>query len=101
MAIRWQSFHTIAFGVIVWSLARHRLPQGETFVLYIASYAIFRFLVEFVRGNEVVWWGLTRPQLFLAVASPLVLARIAWQAHRGVYQRQEWHVAQAIEEQVR
>lgn len=86
------AFHAVAFGAVVWSLSGRRLPQGETFVLYIAGYAVFRFLVEFVRGNEVVWWGLTRPQLFLAVAIPLVLGRIAWQAQRGVYQRQEWHV---------
>ncbi|WP_114906438.1 prolipoprotein diacylglyceryl transferase [Ornithinimicrobium murale] len=83
------AFHTVAFAVIWWSLSRRRLPQGETFVLYIASYAVFRLLVEFTRGNEVVWMGLSRPQLFLLAAVPLVLARIAWQARRGVYSRQE------------
>lgn len=81
-------FHAVAFGVILWGL-RARLPQGETFVLYIASYALFRFLVEFVRGNEVVWWGLSRPQLFLAAVLPLILGRVAWQARRGVYSRRE------------
>ncbi|USQ78169.1 prolipoprotein diacylglyceryl transferase [Ornithinimicrobium faecis] len=84
-------FHAIAFGLIWWSLSRRRFPQGETFVLYIASYAVLRLLVEFVRGNEVVWMGLSRPQLFLLAVVPLVLARIAWQAHRGVYSRQETH----------
>lgn len=88
------AFHLIALLAITWSLSGRRLPQGETFVLYIAGYALFRFFVEFVRGNEVVWWGLTRPQLFLAVAVPLVLARIAWQASRGVYRQQEWHMQQ-------
>jgi prolipoprotein diacylglyceryltransferase len=52
-------------------------------VLYVAAYGIFRFLVEFVRGNEVVWHGLTRPQLFLAVTVPLVIARVAWSARQG------------------
>ena len=84
------AFHAVAFVLIWWSLSRRRLPQGETFVLYIASYAVFRLLVEFVRGNEVAWMGMTRPQLFLLAVVPLVLARIAWQAHRGVYSpRQE------------
>lgn len=82
-------FHAAAFVVIWWSLSGRRLPQGETFVLYIASYAVFRLLVEFVRGNEVVWMGLTRPQVFLLAVVPLVLARIAWQAHCGTYSRQE------------
>ena len=48
---------------------------------------MFRFLVEFVRGNEVVWAGLTRPQLFLLVTVPLLLARVAWQVRCGVYRR--------------
>ena len=51
------------------------------------AYAIFRFFVEFVRGNEVVWLGLTRPQLFLLVTIPVVLARIAWIASQGAFSR--------------
>ena len=43
-------------------------------MLYVAAYAVIRFLVEFVRGNEVVWEGLTRPQLFLALTIPLLAA---------------------------
>ncbi|MEP7333365.1 MAG: diacylglyceryl transferase, partial [Terracoccus sp.] len=45
------------------------------FTLYVAGYAVFRFLVEFVRGNEVAWLGLTRPQLVLAVLAPLAVWR--------------------------
>ncbi len=78
------AFHLIAF-VVLWSVLRDRLPPGESFVLYVAGYAVFRFLVEFVRGNEVAWWGLTRPQLFLALTIPLLLARVVWQARRGTY----------------
>ncbi len=48
-------------------------------------YGVFRFLVEFVRGNEVAWNGLTRPQLFLAVTIPLVVLRIVLQARSGAY----------------
>ena len=61
------------------------LPPGETFVWYVGAYGIFRFLVEFVRGNEVVWHGLTRPQLFLAVTIPLVLVRITLRWRSGAY----------------
>ncbi len=78
-------FHTAAFGLL-WFWLRHRLgAPGETLTFYIAAYGLFRFGVEFVRGNEVAWAGLTRPQLFLMVTVPLILARIAWQAHKGVY----------------
>jgi prolipoprotein diacylglyceryltransferase len=79
------AFHAAAFAVL-WFWLRHRpIAAGETLTLYIAAYAIFRFSVEFVRGNEVVWVGLTRPQLFLVVTIPLLLARIAVQAARGAY----------------
>lgn len=79
------AFQLAAFAVL-WFWARHQdLPPGETFVWYVAAYGIFRFWVEFVRGNEVVWNGLTRPQLVLAVAIPVVLARILVQWRRGGY----------------
>lgn len=77
------AFHAAAF-VLLWFWLRHRpIAAGETLTLFIAAYGLFRFGVEFVRGNEVAWLGLTRPQLFLAVTIPLLLARIVWMARRG------------------
>jgi len=82
------AFHAVAFCVL-WFWVRHRLTApGEGLTFYLAGYGVFRFLVELVRGNEVAWAGLTRPQLFLLVTVPLLLARIAWQARRGVYRRE-------------
>ena len=60
-------FQLLAFAALLWLRGRitaagravHAVPRG---------YAVFRFLVEFVRGNEVVFAGLTRPQLFLPCA---------------------------------
>jgi phosphatidylglycerol:prolipoprotein diacylglycerol transferase len=81
------AFHAAAFAVL-WFWLRHQpIAAGETLTLYVAAYAIFRFFVEFVRGNDVVWLGLTRPQLFLLVTIPVVLARIAWIASRGAFSR--------------
>jgi phosphatidylglycerol:prolipoprotein diacylglycerol transferase len=78
-------FQAAAFAVI-WLWLRHRLVSpGETLTFYLLGYGVFRFLVEFTRGNEVVWYGLTRPQLFLLATVPLVAARIAVQARKGVY----------------
>lgn len=78
-------FHLAAFAIIWFWLRRRPLPPGETFTLYVAAYGVFRFLVEFVRGNEIAWHGLTRPQLVLAVTIPFLLLRIALQVRRGVY----------------
>ena len=79
------AFQAAAF-VVIWFWLRHRLVSpGETLTFYLLGYGVFRFLVEFTRGNEVAWQGLTRPQLFLLLTVPLVLARIVVQARRGVY----------------
>ncbi len=69
-------FQALAF----WWLWRHRdrLPtSGDLFVVYVAAYAVFRFFVEFVRGNESVWLGLSRPQWFLLVMLPLLGWRLS------------------------
>ncbi|MGC1209330.1 MAG: prolipoprotein diacylglyceryl transferase family protein [Ornithinimicrobium sp.] len=79
------AFHLLAFGVLWWVLRDRLQAPGESLVLYLAAYGVFRFGVEFVRGNEVVWWGLTRPQLFLALTVPLLLVRVIRQARRGRY----------------
>lgn len=79
------AFHLVAFAVL-WLWLRHQdLPPGTTFVFYVGAYGVFRFFVEFVRGNAVAWAGLTRPQMFLLVTVPIVLARIGWQWRRGAY----------------
>ncbi len=78
-------FHAIAFGLL-WFWLRHRdIAAGETLTLFIAGYALFRFGVEFVRGNNIAWLGFTRPQLFLMVTFPLLMARLIWKARRGVF----------------
>ncbi len=77
------AFHLAAFAAL-WFWLRHRpIAPGETLTLYVAAYAVFRFAVEFVRGNEVVWLGLTRPQLFLLVTIPLLAVRIIWMLRSG------------------
>ena len=78
-------FHVAAFGALVWWARRRVSAPGELFVAYVAAYGVFRFFVEFVRGNEIVWAGLSRPQLFLAATVPLALARVLMLARRGAY----------------
>ncbi|HWG99056.1 MAG TPA: prolipoprotein diacylglyceryl transferase family protein [Pilimelia sp.] len=63
-------FHLLAFAVL-WRLRDRLADPGAPFTLYLVGYAGFRFVVEFVRGNEVVAAGLTRPQLFLLACAPV------------------------------
>jgi phosphatidylglycerol---prolipoprotein diacylglyceryl transferase len=67
------AFQLAAFAALCWLRPRVDRP-GALFTLYLAGYAVFRFLVEFTRANETVWLDLTRPQWFLLV--PLVLLAI-------------------------
>lgn len=66
-------FQAAMFGVLWWLRPRVHKP-GELFKIYLLSYGVFRFAVEFVRGNAVVLGGLTRPQLFLIPATLLLAA---------------------------
>lgn len=79
------AFHLAAFAALWCWLRFTPIAPGELLTLYIAGYAIFRFLNEFVRDNEVAWLGLTRPQLFLAVTIPVLLVRIALLARKGAF----------------
>ena len=73
------AFHAAMF---VWLLVywRPRITvEGDLFKIYLLAYAIFRFLVEFVRGNPVLWNGLTGSQLFLIPSTLLLAAYFARQ----------------------
>jgi len=76
------AFQLVAFVVLVRQRDRFAQP-GALFAGYLLAYAVFRFLVEFVRGNEVVAAGLTRPQWFLLACSPLAVWAAVRRARRG------------------
>jgi phosphatidylglycerol---prolipoprotein diacylglyceryl transferase len=77
-------FQAAMFVFLLWLRPRVHV-KGELFKIYLISYAIFRFGVEFVRGNQEMWAGLTGPQLFL-IPSTLLLAVYFWrQWSRGAY----------------
>ncbi|HSH77503.1 MAG TPA: prolipoprotein diacylglyceryl transferase family protein [Herpetosiphonaceae bacterium] len=69
-------FHALMFGCLWWLRPRVSI-KGDLLKIYLLAYALFRFAVEFVRGNQVVWEGLTRSQLFL-IPSTLLLLLYFW-----------------------
>jgi prolipoprotein diacylglyceryl transferase len=77
-------FHALMFAVLWWLRPRVYV-KGELFKIYLLAYAVFRFFVEFVRGNLIVWEGLTRSQLFLIPSTLLLLCYFWRQWRRGVY----------------
>lgn len=77
-------FQLAAFVTLLWLRPRVTRP-GELFVLYVAAYAVFRFVVEFTRANETVWLDLTRPQWFLLPGLVLIAVRLRIGYRRGDY----------------
>ena len=58
---------------------------GDAVKLYLLAAGIFRFLVEFVRGNEPQALGLTGPQWVLIPMVALLVLHFARQMHRDAY----------------
>jgi prolipoprotein diacylglyceryltransferase len=80
------AFHLAMFVLLLWYLRPRVHVEGDLFKIYLLAYAVFRFFVEFVRGNIVVWHGLSGSQLFL-IPSTMLLA--------GYFIRQRWNAPSA------
>ncbi|MFH1475692.1 MAG: prolipoprotein diacylglyceryl transferase family protein [Chloroflexota bacterium] len=81
--------YEIAFNVLAviailrW---RRRVPvPGDLLKAYLLVAGAFRFLVEFVRGNEVQAFGLTGPQIVLIPLVGLLAAHFIRQRHVGAW----------------
>ena len=77
-------FHLGAFALI-WRRAPLLPVRGDTLKLYLLAYGLFRFAVEFVRGNEVQAFGLTGPQLVLIPLTALLIVHFARRLRSGAY----------------
>lgn len=82
-------YETLAMGLVAWLLWRWRdqLRPGAVFAAYLVLSGLERLLVEFVRRNDVVFAGLTSPQLESIGLMVLGAAWFAWAARRGPVRR--------------
>lgn len=78
------AFHT-AMVCVLWWLRPRVARKGELLKIYLLCYAVFRFLVEFVRGNPVVAFGLSGSQLFLIPSTALLAAHVWRHVRAGAY----------------
>jgi phosphatidylglycerol:prolipoprotein diacylglycerol transferase len=77
-------FQALAFGLIF--TRGPMLPvRGDTLKAYLLAYGLFRFGVEFVRGNEVQALGLTGPQLVLIPLVGLLVLHFVRRVRSGAY----------------
>ena len=81
--------YEIGFNVVAAVLIvryRDRVPvPGDGLRLYLLAAGVFRFLVEFVRGNEPQALGLTGPQWVLIPLIGLLVLHFVRQWRRGAY----------------
>lgn len=77
-------FQAAAFGLVF--TRGPMLPiRGDTLKAYLLAYGVFRFVVEFVRGNEVQAWGLTGPQIVLLPLVGLLVIHFIRRLRSGAY----------------
>ncbi len=77
-------FHLTALALIV-RYRRLVAVQGETLKIYLLASAVFRFLVEYVRGAPEMTWGLTSAQIALIPLTGLLVLHFVRQWRRRVY----------------
>ncbi len=77
----YESAATLAiFGFLVWKFRRKNY-DGQIFVAYLGLYAVARFLLEFLRGDEdrgFVFNHLLSTSQFIAILGLIVAAGLAW-----------------------
>lgn len=56
------AFNLLLYGVLLWFFPRKK-KNGEVLALYLMTYPVARFLLEFIRGDpRLLWFGLTVAQ---------------------------------------
>ena len=77
-------FNLVAIALIVRYRDRVTVP-GDAVKLYLLAAGVFRFFVEFVRGNEPQALGLTGPQWVLIPLVGLLVIHFVRQLRRDAY----------------
>lgn len=78
-------FNLAWFAILLLLRDQPRMQNGNLLKFGLAGYAVFRFFVEYLRNNRVLWWGLTGQQF--ACLALLVLLAIYYFYQWGHFQR--------------
>lgn len=77
------AFNLAWFSVLLLMRDHPKMQNGNLLKFGLAGYAVFRFLVEFVRNNRTLLWGLTGQQWFCLVLLLMIGTYYAYQYHRS------------------
>ncbi len=84
-------FALVVFWVL-WKLGERARPVGWLTGLYLVLSGLGRFLVEFVRINPRIYWGMSNAQVAALVSAVLGAGVMVWATTRGVQQVPEMAV---------
>lgn len=74
-----------ALFAVLWKFRHSFKRPGDLFKMFLFGYGLFRFIIEFIRTEPVVWHGLTMYQL---MALPLILGTGWYFIKSGVWYEQ-------------
>ena len=74
------AFHFIAFGLLIYAKPKVKRP-GILFKYYLLAYLVFRFLIEFIRENPIVWLGMSIYQI-ICILGIIYLSLIIWKGNK-------------------
>jgi phosphatidylglycerol:prolipoprotein diacylglycerol transferase len=77
------AFNLAWFSVLLLMRDHPKMQNGNLLKFGLAGYAVFRFLVEFVRNNRILLWGLTGQQWFCLVLLLMIGTYYTYQYHRS------------------
>jgi phosphatidylglycerol:prolipoprotein diacylglycerol transferase len=83
----------LLIGAWLWIRGSKPRPTGAILGEYLILSGLARFLVEFIRRNPKVLWGLSNAQLASAGSVLAGLILVAWAASRRVPAREEAAIA--------
>jgi phosphatidylglycerol:prolipoprotein diacylglycerol transferase len=72
----------LAVFAVIWPLRKRALPPGTIFAVFALLYAIGRFVISFVRQEQVWFWGLQEAQVIALVALMVSLVALTWLLYR-------------------
>ncbi|MBI4283731.1 MAG: prolipoprotein diacylglyceryl transferase [Chloroflexi bacterium] len=68
--------------LVIWQLGRHFQKDGLIFLSYLSLYALGRFLLTFVRQENIIFWGLQQAQIIALLALLASLVAVLYLATR-------------------
>ncbi|MEN6349809.1 MAG: prolipoprotein diacylglyceryl transferase [Syntrophomonas sp.] len=71
----------LLFLFLIWFLPRKKFP-GQVFLIYMMAYSIYRFFMEFLRANLVMYGPFSNSQTYSLVIFLAAIVLYVWQASR-------------------